>query len=177
MDIATAAVKLAHAASGADGEGEEQDIPAPVLSQQRAGRAERGDRPVRVGTGRRADEGTPRERQRRAQRGPRRGRPTEWDVTRVYIGAGRKAGVRPADLVGAIANEVGIDSGAIGAIEIADRFSLVEVPEEIVEDVIGALRSTTIKGKRVTVRRDRDAGEVDAAPSPRPAGGSRARSR
>jgi ATP-dependent RNA helicase DeaD len=65
--------------------------------------------------------------------------------------------VRPGDLVGAIANEVGVDSSAIGAIEIADRFSLVEVPEEIAEEVISALRGTTIKGKRVMVRRDRDA--------------------
>ena len=81
----------------------------------------------------------------------------EWDVTRLYIGAGRKAGVRPGDLVGAIANEAGVDSSAIGAIEISDRFSLVEVPEEIAEDIIGALRSTTIKGKRVAVRRDREA--------------------
>jgi ATP-dependent RNA helicase DeaD len=58
--------------------------------------------------------------------------------------------------VGAIANEAGIDSSAIGAIQIADRFSLVEVPQEIVEDIIGALRGATIKGKRVTVRRDRE---------------------
>jgi ATP-dependent RNA helicase DeaD len=50
-----------------------------------------------------------------------------------------------------------VDSSAIGAIEIADRFSLVEVPEEIAEEVISALRGTTIKGKRVMVRRDRDA--------------------
>jgi ATP-dependent RNA helicase DeaD len=60
--------------------------------------------------------------------------------------------------VGAIANEVGIDAGAIGAIQIADRYSLVEVPEEIAEDIIEALRATTIKGKRVLVRRDREAG-------------------
>ena len=77
-------------------------------------------------------------------------------MTRVYIGAGRKAGIRPGDLVGAIANEARVDSGNIGAIEIADRFSLVEVPESMAEQVIDALRSTTIKGKRVTVRRDRD---------------------
>ncbi|MDQ3696802.1 MAG: DbpA RNA binding domain-containing protein, partial [Gemmatimonadota bacterium] len=74
----------------------------------------------------------------------------------LYIGAGRKAGVRPGDLVGAIANEAGIDARAIGAIEIADRFSLVEVPDELADDVIGALRGTTIKGKRVLVRRDRE---------------------
>ncbi len=76
-------------------------------------------------------------------------------MTRLYVGAGRKAGIRPGDLVGAIANEMGIDSSAIGAIEIADRFSLVEVPEEIADDIIGALRGTTIKGKRVTARRER----------------------
>ena len=77
-------------------------------------------------------------------------------MTRVYVGAGRKAGIRPGDLVGAIANEANIDSRSIGAIEIADRFSLVEVPESMAEQVIDALRATTIKGKRVTVRRDRD---------------------
>ena len=77
-------------------------------------------------------------------------------MTRVYVGAGRKSGVRPGDLVGAIANEAGVDSSNIGAIEIADRFSLVEVPERMAERIIDALRSTTIKGKRVPVRRDRD---------------------
>jgi ATP-dependent RNA helicase DeaD len=65
-------------------------------------------------------------------------------------------GIRPADLVGAIANEAGIDSRDIGAIEIADRFSLVEVPDEAADEIIRALRGTTIRGKRVLVRRDRD---------------------
>lgn len=79
-------------------------------------------------------------------------------MTRLYVGAGRKAGIRPGDLVGAIANEARMDSSDIGAIEIADRFSLVEVPEPMAERVIDALRGTTIKGKRVVVRRDRDFG-------------------
>jgi ATP-dependent RNA helicase DeaD len=65
--------------------------------------------------------------------------------------------VRPGDLVGAIANETGLEAGAIGAIDIADQFSLVEVPDDAVEQVIAALRGTTIRGKRVMVRRDRDA--------------------
>jgi ATP-dependent RNA helicase DeaD len=62
--------------------------------------------------------------------------------------------VRPGDLVGAIANEAGIDAGAIGAIQIADRYSLVEVRAEHAGDVIRALRGTTIMGRRVTVRKD-----------------------
>ena len=79
-----------------------------------------------------------------------------WDVAQLYVGAGRLAGVRPADLVGAIANELDLDSRAIGAIEIAPHFSLVEVPAEIIDDIVDGMRRTTIKGKRVTVRRDRE---------------------
>jgi len=48
----------------------------------------------------------------------------EWDVARLYIGAGRAANIRAGDLVGAIVNEAGVDPRAIGAIQITDRFSL-----------------------------------------------------
>jgi len=145
MDIAAAAVKLAVEANAA--EHEEEEIPTAVLPRERTSRRS-GERPRGRDRGAREGE-APRRTGRRTRPAP------EWDVTRIYVGAGRIAGVRPGDLVGAIANEVGIDSSSIGAIDIADRFSLVEVPEEIVEDIIGALRSTTIKGKRVVVRRDR----------------------
>jgi ATP-dependent RNA helicase DeaD len=76
-------------------------------------------------------------------------------MLRVFIGAGRKAGIRPADLVGAIANEAGVSVRDIGAIEIADKFSLVELSEGVVERVAAALRATTIKRKRVIVRVER----------------------
>ena len=150
VDVATAAVKLAHDATGAGSDQEE--IPSVSLP---VGRSER-DRPRRD-----------RERQRGArddesrERRPRRGagrheRRPDTDVTRLYIGLGRLAGVRPADLVGAIANEAKIDARAVGAIEIADRFSIVEVPDDAADDVIGALRSTTIRGRKVMIRRDRE---------------------
>jgi ATP-dependent RNA helicase DeaD len=77
-------------------------------------------------------------------------------VTRLYIGLGRRAGVRPQDLVGAIANEARMDARGIGAIDITDRFSVVEVPDEAADDIIHALSGTTIRGKRVSVRRDRE---------------------
>ena len=64
--------------------------------------------------------------------------------------------MRPGDLVGAIANEAGLPGGAIGAIRIADRFSLVEVPADAAEHVIRSLRGTTIRGRRVNVRYDRE---------------------
>jgi ATP-dependent RNA helicase DeaD len=73
----------------------------------------------------------------------------------VFIGAGRTAGIRPQDLVGAITGESQLTGRQIGAIEIADRFALVEVPEAAADDVVRALRGSTIKGKKATVRRER----------------------
>ncbi len=159
VDIAAAAVKLADE-RGRDTDTAEEEIPDVQIRdrprEDRGARAERRPRYEREERG--AREGR-REREPRADRGTRRGgrgRQPEWDVTRVYVGAGRKSGIRPGDLVGAIANEARVESSNIGAIEIADRFSLVEVPEQLAERIIDALRGTTIKGKRVTVRRDRD---------------------
>ena len=72
----------------------------------------------------------------------------------IFIGSGKNANMRPADIVGAIVNEAGIEAKSIGGIEVNEKFSLVELPEDLVDDVIQALRSTTIKGKKQTVRRD-----------------------
>jgi ATP-dependent RNA helicase DeaD len=76
-------------------------------------------------------------------------------VTRLFLGLGRRAGLRPQDLVGAIAGESGLNARDIGAIQITDRFSLVEVPEPAAEMVIAALQRSTIRGRRPTVRRER----------------------
>ena len=82
-----------------------------------------------------------------------RGR-NEHDLVRVYIGAGKKLGVRAADLVGAIANEARVNARGIGDIEIADGFSLVELPARDADRVVEALRGATLRGKKVTVRLD-----------------------
>ena len=75
-------------------------------------------------------------------------------MTRLFIGAGREAGLRPQDLVGAITGEAGIAGRQIGAIEISDRFSLVNVADDAAEAVIAALRTAKIKGRKVKVRRE-----------------------
>jgi ATP-dependent RNA helicase DeaD len=77
------------------------------------------------------------------------------EVARLYVGAGRGDGVRPQDLVGAIAGETHLRGTDIGAIRIFDRFSLVEVPGDSVDRVIAAMKATSIRGKRASVRRDR----------------------
>jgi ATP-dependent RNA helicase DeaD len=76
-------------------------------------------------------------------------------MTRLYVGVGRSAGIRPQDLVGAIAGESRLNGRDIGAIEIADRVCLVVVPQAAADEVITALRRTTIKGRKPTIRRER----------------------
>ena len=91
-----------------------------------------------------------------AKEGPKAKRPTPgWEVAKLYVGAGRKLKIRPGDLVGAITNELGLDSSAIGAITIWDRHSIVEVPANMANTIVAGLNATTIKGKKLQVRRDR----------------------
>jgi len=145
MEVALAAVKLVAAANAGLGVEEEAEIPeAKEVREDRAG----SGKWKKTGQGGDAGPG--------ARGGARRGGSREG-TTRIYIGAGRAAGIRPQDVVGAIANETGLSGRDIGAIEIADRFTLVEIPEGSADGVVEALRATTIKGKRTTVRRERDA--------------------
>ena len=60
-------------------------------------------------------------------RDQRRARSGTAGTTHLYVGVGRASGVRPQDLVGAITGESRLSGKDIGAIEIADRFSLVEL--------------------------------------------------
>jgi ATP-dependent RNA helicase DeaD len=131
MEVALAAVKLAHDASGATTD--EQEIPqlAPRTAEPQPGRraAATGDQT--------------------RDRAPTAG------MVRLFIGIGRSAGIRPQDLVGAITGESRLSGRDVGAIEIADRFCLVEVPQPAAADVIAALQKTTIKGRKATVRLER----------------------
>jgi ATP-dependent RNA helicase DeaD len=124
MEVALAAVKLVHEANGPVAD--DEDIPEVVP---------KGDRPPRPAKGARPPRGS------------------GAGITRLFIGAGRSAGIRPQDIVGAIAGETRLSGRDIGAIEIADRFTLVEVPEAAADEVVRALRASTIKGKKATVRR------------------------
>ena len=79
-------------------------------------------------------------------------------MARLFLRVGRRNGVRPADLVGAIANEAGLPGDAIGDIDIYDAFAFVEVPEESADSVRDALNRTTIRGNapRATLARPQD---------------------
>ncbi len=76
-------------------------------------------------------------------------------MARLFFSIGKKAGIRPQDLVGAIANEAGIESKQIGAIAIGDRHSFVEVASDVADQVISTMRSSKIRGRPVHVDHDR----------------------
>ena len=138
MEIALAAIKLAHRNEAGEGAGEEEEIPAPNVDRYREGppRGREGGRPER-------------------SRFPRRGGPP---VARLFISVGREAGIGPRDLVGAISHAAGVPGHDISGVDIADRFSLVDVPEEAAEYVIECLQGTRIRGRRINIRRDRHDG-------------------
>lgn len=78
----------------------------------------------------------------------------QW--TRLFIPLGRRARIRAGDFVGAILNETGLPKDVIGRIEIAFNVSFVEVQNDVADQVIDALSRTTLRGRQVRVRRDRN---------------------
>ena len=87
-------------------------------------------------------------------------------MVRLFIDAGRARGVRPSDIVGAIANEAGIPGRVIGAIDIYDEFTLVDVPAEHKQQVLGAMAGARLRNQPVSIRVARPGMEEhEAAPA------------
>ncbi len=130
-EVALAALKIAHSAKFG-GAPDTADIPVAAPEQNRGG-------PMRNTAPSRGYN----------TRGPGPG------LACIFISAGRQDGIAARDLVGAIANESGLPGRDIRGIEITDRFSLVEVPEDAADHVIESLNGARLRGRRVTARRDR----------------------
>ena len=148
LAVALAAVKVAHAAANPAGD-DEEEIPE---AKRRTPRPYEGD--DRKGA-KFAKDGKPGKPGRfdKDQKGKVRG--PSGDVVRLFIPLGRAARVGPGDLVGAITGETDLKGRDIGAIEITEKFSLVEVPAGAADEVVQAMKGTTIRGRKVKVRRER----------------------
>ncbi len=85
--------------------------------------------------------------------------------TRLAMAVGRQDGIRPADVVGSIANEAGIAGRDIGPIEIRDDVTYVSVPAESAELVVRKVGHTRFRGRAVNLR---VAGPDSETPRPRP---------
>ena len=77
----------------------------------------------------------------------------QW--TTLWVGAGRQAGLRPGDIVGAITNEAKVPGTSIGAIQIEGDYALVDVVADEADAIVRALSTATIKGRNVPVRIER----------------------
>jgi ATP-dependent RNA helicase DeaD len=143
LDIAAAAVAMIHAGGEPEPMAQEITEAPPADRPRRSDDRRSEERPAR-GRGREGFD-------RGGQDDPRgRGKAV------LFIAAGKNAGIRPADLVGAIAGEAGLSSRQIGGIQINPKHSLVEVPAALADRVIKALKSTSIRGQKVNVRRSKD---------------------
>ena len=141
QDVALAAFVLAHEATqGATTDDDDRDLTAPMP----AGDDRSGRKPGKKSHGDSSPDGPPRKRPR-----------LEGPTTRLFISVGRKAGVTPGDLVGAITGETGLKGRDIGAITVHETFSLVEVPEDKARKTAKAMNHCTIRGRKASVRLDR----------------------
>ena len=105
------------------------------------GKDQRGRRDGRYGRGRDA-------RGRRSGRGGR-GRSQDNGMARLFLNVGRDQNIKPGDVLGAIAGESGISGRMIGSIDMYDKYTFVEVPEDCAGEVLECMKRVKIRGKNV----------------------------
>jgi ATP-dependent RNA helicase DeaD len=84
--------------------------------------------------------------------------PVKAGLERYRLEVGKQHGVRPENIVGAIANEAGLDSRFIDRITIHETFSTVDLPEGMPRDVYRDLKKVWVAGRQLNINRmDADA--------------------
>ncbi|MCP3951947.1 MAG: ATP-dependent helicase, partial [Desulfobacterales bacterium] len=89
----------------------------------------------------------------RKQRPFRKDGPPEKGMERFRVEVGREHGVKPGNIVGAIANEAGVDGEHIGRINIQDDFSLLDLPEGMPKDIFNDLKNVRVAGQKLAISR------------------------
>ncbi|WP_100643762.1 DEAD/DEAH box helicase [Alteromonas facilis] len=110
----------------------------PARDDKRGARSERGER------GDRND--------RSERRKPQRNSQPDADKQRYRIDCGHAHGAKPGNIVGAIANEANISSKHIGAIDIYDTYSTVDLPKGMPAETREVLKNTRVAGQRLNIR-------------------------
>ncbi|MGZ5442628.1 MAG: DEAD/DEAH box helicase [Thermoanaerobaculia bacterium] len=147
-DVAAAAARIANGSKA-------------LVKAREEERDEPTSRPVAESPGRRADDSKPRRIEDSST-----GRLDR--TVRMSIAIGRRDGIRPADIVGSIANEADVPGREIGPIEIQDDVTYVGIPERYVETVIAKVGRKRFRGKALNIRiapmREEAPGRRPAAP-------------
>ncbi len=87
----------------------------------------------------------------------RKQRKPDEGMERFRIEVGHNHGVKPGNIVGAIANETGLDSAYIGQIDIQDEHSFIDLPEGMPKEISRILQSTWVVGRQLKLTRARNA--------------------
>ena len=137
----------------------------------RANRTERGDRPERGDRGERPmrNERFERtERPEREERGARREhspRTPEPGMRTFRIAVGHEHGVKPGNIVGAIANEANIESKFIGRIDIYDDYTVLDLPDNLPSEMMDHLKSVRVAGQALNIMPAKASSSSTAAPA------------
>ena len=132
--VLLAAFALVHEGNGGDIESDDRELSASLDGDSRgSGQGKRG-RTGQVDSG-------------KASR-PAPGK------TRIWVSLGRKSGVTPSDIVGAVTGEAGLKGKDVGPVRIQEFYSLVDVPEAKARKVVKALNHCTIRGRKAKVKLD-----------------------
>ncbi|TDR38752.1 ATP-dependent RNA helicase CsdA [Tahibacter aquaticus] len=126
------------------------DTPRGEPGSEPAHRIERLDQPAPRDSAASASERSPRKDKARRQ---------EQGMETFRIEVGHSHGVKPANIVGAIANEAGLDSANIGRIDIRDDHSLIDLPEGMPGDVFKHLKKVWVSGQQLRITKADDAPE------------------
>ena len=115
-----------------------------------------------------AGDAMPRERRDRARERKEGANGIEEGFLRYYLAVGRLDHVSPKDIVGAIAGEGNISSSLIGRIKLFNKFSTVELPDSLSQEVLEHLSEMTIRGNDARFRVMTDEPPTGPAPGTRP---------
>ena len=93
----------------------------------------------------------PRKKKKSAREPRKRFGPRDEGMETFRIEVGRNHGVKPGNIVGAIANEAGLDSVNIGHIKLYDDFSTVDLPEGMPRDIFRILKKVWVSGQQLNI--------------------------
>lgn len=74
-------------------------------------------------------------------------------MSTLFFNVGKEQNVKTADILGAVAGESGISGKMIGSIDMHDRYTFVEVPEECADEILECMKQVRIRGKNVKVEK------------------------
>ena len=98
-----------------------------------------------------------------------RAQPGDANLVRYRVEVGSRHGATPQNLVGAIANEAGLESRYIGRIEIHDDYSTVDLPDGMPAEIFRHLQKVRVRQFMLNISRVEASSDTDARPAAKPA--------